>query len=115
MKRSPLRRVSKKKAALDREYYILRAEFLSRPENRYCPVERLIHGRFCVPTTDVHHQWGRGIYYLAVDTWLAVSREGHAWIESERIEATKRGWLAGPKASIIVDFIQEPVPPHIAE
>lgn len=42
--------------------------------------------------TDIHHKKGRGKYYLVVNTWMAVCRTCHNWIETHPIEATDLGF-----------------------
>lgn len=37
--------------------------------------------------TDIHHMQGRGINLLKTDTWIAVCRNCHNWIESHPREA----------------------------
>lgn len=77
---------SKKQLKADRKYSKLRAEFLSRPENERCAVYPWLYA------TEVHHKKGRGIYQNDTSTWLAVSREGHKWIEEHPEEAKEKGW-----------------------
>src|SRR5687768_7920981 len=84
MKRSPLRKVSKKLAPKLKQYSIQRKRFLE--ENTICPVTGL-------PTVDVHHAFGRGPYLLDESTWIAVSREGHDWIHAHPNQARAKGWL----------------------
>lgn len=103
MKRTPLRRVSKKKAAKDRIYTKLRREFLNREENRFCPVMLKVE-RKLVLTDQIHHILGTsGDHYLDTDTWLAVSLEGHMWIENNKLEARMRGWLGNKHTGKILE------------
>jgi hypothetical protein len=90
---------SKNKQVADLKYIVVRKEFLGKPENQICPVT----GQ---PTVEVHHQSGRRHDQYA-DEWarqnnvcllidvrffLAVSREGHDWIEANPNEAKELGY-----------------------
>lgn len=93
----PINRRSKKLSTLERKYSELRAEFLLRPENRFCPVT-------CGKTTEVHHKMGRVGYAdewarqmgipLLIDVrfFLAVSHKGHQEIENKPEWAYKMGY-----------------------
>lgn len=75
-KPKPIRKVSTKQEKLNKEYSILRVEFLSLPENQICPVTKQ-------QATEVHHKYSgkdRAKYFLETTTWLGVSRLGHIWI-----------------------------------
>lgn len=85
----PIPKRSKKRQIEDAKYLVLRIEFLSKPENKVCPIT----GQ---QTTEVHHKWSgkdRSKYYLDVSTWLAVSRDGHIWIHENPKEAREKGFL----------------------
>ena len=84
MKRTPLRRVSKKRQKEMREYNRLRRQFLD--DNPNCEVCRK-------RTDDVHHMAGRGINYLDVDTWLSVCRACHNKIHARPSWAREKGYL----------------------
>jgi hypothetical protein len=43
--------------------------------------------------TDIHHIEGRGKNYLAVDTWMAVSRHWHNEIHNNPKWAREQGYL----------------------
>lgn len=87
-------KASKKQAKLDRQYSAARRGFLMMPENKRCAVypER--------PATEVHHKMGRRGFAddqeipLVIDVryFLAVSREGHEYIERNPKVARERGW-----------------------
>src|SRR5690606_15727491 len=80
---------SKKRIAQDIVYSKLRKVFLNKPENKVCPITG-------EETTEIHHKWSgkdRNKYYLQVDTWLAVSRNGHIWIHQNPTLARERGVL----------------------
>ena len=93
----PINNVSAKRKEEDAQYKILRQEFLSRPENKICPITGW-------PATEIHHkrkrrgyadEWARlnGItLYLDTRFWLAVSREGHQWIEDNPTESYELGY-----------------------
>jgi len=71
----PIPNVSKKRQAENLQYQVLRKEFLEKPENKICPIT----GQ---PTTDVHHKKGRvGKLFLDTKYWIALSREGHQYVE----------------------------------
>lgn len=85
MKRTPLRKVSKKRAKEMKTYSALRKHFLSdHPTCAVFPYRR---------SKDVHHMAKRGINYLNTKTWLAVSREGHEFIHKNPSKARAEGWL----------------------
>lgn len=108
-RKTPIRRkgwlaqASRKRTKQLRQYYAQRREFLSRPENQWCPVAAagLVLGELGAPklrirTTDVHHIAGREGKLLCDESkWLAVSRGGHDWIHAHPNAARLRGWLAG--------------------
>ena len=97
-RRKPIKKVSKVRAALNREYMKLRAEFLAdhpycqwfMREHSLCEGLVLTHGGYYdgsthpVPvSTEVHHVKGRGKYLLETSTWMAVSAEGHRNIHAD--------------------------------
>ena len=41
--------------------------------------------------TDVHHKAGRGENHNNINTWLAVCRNCHTWIEEHPVEAKELG------------------------
>jgi hypothetical protein len=80
---------SDKRVEEDEIYKQLRIEFLSREENRYCPITGEL-------ATEIHHTYSgkdRAKYYLDTSTWIAVSRNGHIWIHANPKEARKLGYL----------------------
>lgn len=85
MKRTPLRRRSKKGAKLDREYSVLAKKF--KKENPQCQI------CWKAPTTDVHHSHKRGKHLLDVGLWIASCRSCHQWIHNNPGEARSRGLL----------------------
>jgi hypothetical protein len=77
-------RRSKKRAAQERKYLKMRKIFL---EGKRCAV--FPH----LPATEVHHVRGRiGVRLLDENYWLAVSREGHVFIEENPRVAYEKGW-----------------------
>ena len=82
----PIKKVSDKRKIQNAKYLVLRIEFLGRPENQKCPIT----GK---PTTDVHHMKGR-IGDLLLDTryWVALSREGHKYVEENPEWAKENGF-----------------------
>ena len=84
-RKTPLRRVSKRRSKEMKEYSTERAKFLE--ELPICEV--------CMKakSTDVHHKAGRGKHYLDKDTWLSVCRSCHDKIHREPIWAREHGYL----------------------
>ena len=82
----PIKQVSDKRKVENAKYLVLRIEFLGKPENQKCPIT----GK---PTTDVHHMKGR-IGGLLLDTryWVALSREGHRFVEENPEWAKENGY-----------------------
>lgn len=79
MKRTPLRRVSKKKAKDNRLYTQLRKTFLGL--NPYCQANLPPETVFCTHyATECHHVFKRGKYLNVTSTWLALCRNCHQWI-----------------------------------
>lgn len=82
----PIKRVSDKKTLDDIIYKSERIKFLMLPENKICPITKQ-------PTTDVHHSKGRvGSLYLDKKYWIALSREGHKFVEENPILAKENGF-----------------------
>jgi hypothetical protein len=103
-RRKGLARVSAKRKVQDAKYARLRKKFLA--EHPLCQVA-LDHnnavqmgGGGVLPmkraelprSTQVHHMAGRGAYLLRVDTWLAVSDEGHREITENPTWAFANGY-----------------------
>jgi len=84
-RKTPLRRVSKRRSKEMKEYSAKRTEFLMElPICEACMKER---------STDVHHKAGRGKHYLDENTWLSVCRPCHDKIHREPIWAREKGFL----------------------
>lgn len=67
--------VSEKRKIENLKYQAQRIVFLGKPENKICPITKK-------PTTDVHHSKGRvGSLFLDERYWIALSREGHKYVE----------------------------------
>ena len=78
--------ISKKRQVEQLKYSVLRIEFLGKSENKVCPITGL-------ETTDVHHKKGRvGDLYLDTKYWVALSREGHKFVEENPIWAKENGY-----------------------
>jgi len=78
--------VSKKRKVENAQYTVLRIEFLSKPENKICPITGW-------PTTDIHHKKGRvGDLFLDTKYWIALSREGHQHVEDNPEWAKENGY-----------------------
>jgi len=84
-RKTPLRRVSKRRSEEMKEYSKKRTEFLT--ELPICEV--------CMKAkaTDVHHKAGRGKHYLDDETWLSTCRSCHDRIHREPIWAREKGFL----------------------
>lgn len=110
MKRTPLRRVSKKRAKLNKEYTEKRRDFLYlRPlceiwvelqnaREISIPLLTEIYGQRDhnrpVYSEDVHHKAGRtGGNFLDDSTWMALSRQAHEWVHKHPKDARALGWL----------------------
>ena len=82
----PIKKVSDKKALQDIIYKSERIKFLMLPENKICPITKQA-------TTDVHHKRGRlGDLYLDKRYWVALSREGHKYVEEHPEWAKENGY-----------------------
>jgi hypothetical protein len=73
--RKRIARRSKKRIAQEKIYSQLRKAFLNKEENKVCPIMN-------TRTTTVHHKKGR-LGDLLTDTryWIALSMEGHVFVE----------------------------------
>lgn len=111
--RKPIRKVSTKRAKLNREYTKLKAEFLKLhpycqyflrenelDEDRvfgnggYASIWKWDGKRTQVPlAVDIHHVKGRGKYLLDTSTWMAVSREGHRHIHDYVADSYAMGYM----------------------
>lgn len=85
--RSKINQRSKKREKLDLLYSKMRIQFLTDK-----PVCQAKLPNCTSVATDVHHKAGRGRNYLAIDTWFAVCRSCHSWIEEHPIEAREAGY-----------------------
>jgi len=88
VKQKPISRRSPKRASEERQYSLLRIDFLIK--NHMCQA----HLSGCTGTaTDVHHKQGRiGKLLLDILKWLAVCRHCHDWIETHPKEAQELGF-----------------------
>lgn len=97
LRRTPIRRVSKKRAKDMVEYSRLRKEFLE--QHPYCQAWNKIRTHLNLvatlppPSTEVHHIKGRRSFYLDVRYFLAVCRDSHDWIHRHPMDARKLGLL----------------------
>lgn len=87
--RKYLNRVSERRREEQKQYLTLRSKFLrEHPLCQRCNTEA---------ATDVHHRAGRTSFrYLCVPLWNALCRECHSWVEHNRLESMKLGWLLHP-------------------
>jgi hypothetical protein len=117
MKRTPIKRVSKKRSAALGIYSQLRKQYLARhpwcevyckrfgvdykelfaTNGAYCiitPVDKMRYWRLVPLATDIHHLDGRTGERLNDDKkWLAACREQHQWTHAHPSEARKLGLL----------------------
>lgn len=93
-RRTPLRRVSKKRAAQNRTYTKKRKAFLIRfPVCQIC-ASLVGEDGPAYRSEEVHHRNGRiGVALLDEEKWLAVCRDHHRKIHAEPKWARSRGWL----------------------
>lgn len=112
--RKPIRKVSVKRAKANALYSKLRKQFLE--EHPYCQWWLSWHGftqddvddlgyietnlgfnmqKIPVPkATEIHHmKKPKQTYLNDTSTWMAVSRQGHEWIENNKAEAREKGFL----------------------
>lgn len=85
----PIKKVSVKRAELNKKYLILRKEFLK--EHPMCMVKGCEF-----QSRDIHHTYDgsdRSKYFLVTDTWMAVCRVCHSWIHEHSIESKNLGYL----------------------
>lgn len=79
-------KVSDKRKVENLKYLAQRIVFLGKKENQICPITK-------TPTTDVHHKKGRtGSLYLDETYWVALSREGHKFVEENPEWAKENGY-----------------------
>ena len=84
-RKTPMRRVSKKRQKENKEYSVLRKGFLKKlPICEVC---------MTAAATDVHHMDKRGKNLNEVGTWLAVCRPCHDKIHSNPSWAREKGYL----------------------
>lgn len=86
MKKTPLRRVSKKRAKELTQYFKLRKDFLEKN-----PVCQACDGE---PANQIHHRNHREHGRLNDQKdWVAVGNYCHTWIHNHPEAARKEGWL----------------------
>ena len=86
LRRTPIRRVSKKRRMDVVAYSRKRAQFLAlHPE---CQVPECSQ-----PSNEVHHMKGRGRFYLAVSTWMACCPYHHRMIHQHPSWARAEGFM----------------------
>ena len=85
-KKTKIKPRSKKRQAQEKIYSQLRKAFLSKEENKTC----IITGE---PTTEIHHMKGRiGDLLTNTKYWIALSRDGHIFVEQNPEWAKKNGY-----------------------
>ena len=108
--RKPIKKVAKKRVAVNKEYMKLREQFLK--DHPFCQwsilemghswgfayeldfSEWLRCGKAPHPrSTEIHHRFGRGKYMLDTSTWMAVSAHGHKMIHAYPKISYERGYM----------------------
>lgn len=85
-KKVQIKKVSEKRKLENIIYQSERIKFLMLPENKVCPITKQ-------QTTDIHHKKGRiGSLYLDKKYWIALSREGHKFVEENPKWAKENGY-----------------------
>lgn len=83
---SKIKPISDKRKIENLKYTAQRIIFLGKKENQVCPITKK-------PTTDVHHKKGRtGSLYLDERYWVALSREGHKFVEEHPEWSKENGY-----------------------
>jgi len=90
-RKTPIRRVSKRRAKEARIYLTLRKGFLFQMSCQACAV--FYPDLKPNDATEVHHVKRRGKHYLDESSWLAICRPCHLRIETHPSEARKLGLL----------------------
>jgi hypothetical protein len=88
IKRTPLRKVSKKRNRELQVYMKLRAKFLD--DRPWCEVEQC---GCTFQATDIHHREGRGSNLNKVATWIPSCRSCHTFIHNNAGKARELGLL----------------------
>lgn len=86
MKRTPLRRVSKKHAQNLVTYRALRLAYLE--DNPVCEMPSCHQ-----PATTIHHKAKRGISLNKIDTWMGLCMLCHQKVEDNKLWARAEGYL----------------------
>jgi hypothetical protein len=90
-----MRKVSKKRAALNYQYDKLRYEFMQRKsdDGLYACCDRCI-ATFPISFLCIHHKAGRsGNNLLDVNTWMLVCAGCHEYIHANPAESFEKGWM----------------------
>lgn len=84
--KTKIKPLSDKRKVEEAKYQLQRILFLKKPENSKCPITG-------TKTTDVHHKKGRICNLLLDETyWIALSREGHKYVEEHPEWAKENGF-----------------------
>lgn len=91
----PIKKVSDKRKIENYQYGKMKKDFMSLPENKYCPIAKEVFG-IQLESTEIHHTFcgkDRAKYFLDKSTWIAVSRKGHNYIHNNVKESYQKDWL----------------------
>lgn len=92
--RKKIRLKSAKQKEEDRIYAALKPVWRANPKNHYCQALCRDAGVRTSAEPYPHHIRGRGALLNDVRFWLPICPSCHHWIENNRAEARRRGWLA---------------------
>lgn len=93
IKLKQIKKVSDKMTVKQKEYSLLRKQFLEKPENSTCAAKLpgICLGSFKQDLT-VHHKKGRiGSNLLDTTTWISLCLSCHDWVETHPYEARQLG------------------------
>ena len=86
MRRTPLRRCSKKHAKELAKYRVLRLEYLE--QHPVCEMQGCSQ-----PASQIHHKFKRGKNLNNVDTWMGACSSCHRYIEDNKTWARENNYL----------------------
>ena len=86
MKRTPIRRCSKKRAKELIQYRLLRKQYMSNLD--HCEMPDCIH-----MATDIHHKAGRGKHLNDMASWMGLCRLCHERVHNNPSWARAQGYI----------------------